>query len=159
MTFNKTFLKERRFRLNRKFAVYRYLPEKKVFRKGNLYFWQLLFFLAVFIFLYWKLKSDEFSPTLLMILFVVSVFLIGFLVKFTLSQIFPEVVLDERGIKIRGVKKIRWEEISSLKIDTSFDLFADVKLKNSKQIRQRLENSKPEILQKYCRSFFKKYRN
>lgn len=82
----------------------------------------------------------------------------GFTVKFLLSIVFPEVILDEEGIKLRGQRKIAWTEITSLKIDPTFDLYADIKLKNGSAVHHRLELSDGVKLRKYVRSFFRKYR-
>lgn len=148
-----------RSRRQRYFRVDREIPSRIFFRNSNRFFWQILFLGVLFSLLYWKLISSGRSISLIMTMFVLSVFLFGFTLKFLLSIIFPEVTLDEEGIKLRGIRKIGWAEIKALKIDPTFDLYADIKLKNGTLIHHRIEFSNAEKLRMKVRSFFRKYRH
>lgn len=159
MKFNKHQLRRRHLNIQERFGFCKDISGKKVFRKGDWYLWQMLFLCSLSFGLHWLIRHSDRSLTLVMLWLVVSVFALGFLVKFLLSQIFPEVILDEKGVRLRMRKKILWEELSSFKIDNSFDLFSKMTFKNGKKLKYRLEFSDHSKLKKYCRSYFRKYRS
>ena len=68
---------------------------------------------SIFLIYYFReSKSDDLDLSIKIMVSVIAVF--GMLVKLILGYIFPEIILDEIGIKIFGRNKIKWTEIKSI---------------------------------------------
>lgn len=75
---------------------------------------------SIFLIYYFrKTKSDDLDLSLKILVSTITVF--GMLKKLILGYIFPEIVLDENGIKIFGRNKIKWTEIKSIETKYSSD--------------------------------------
>ena len=68
---------------------------------------------SIFLIYYFReSKSDDLDFSLKIMVSAIAVF--GMLVKLILGYIFPEIVLDENGIKIFGRSRIKWNEIKNI---------------------------------------------
>lgn len=73
---------------------------------------------SIFLIYYFReSKSDEIDLSIKIMVSSIAVF--GMLVKLILGYIFPEIVLDENGIKIFGRNKIKWSEIKNIEMKYS----------------------------------------
>lgn len=73
---------------------------------------------SIFLIYYFReSKSDDLDLSLKIMVSAIAVF--GMLVKLTLGYIFPEIILDENGIKVFGRNKIKWTEIKKIKVENS----------------------------------------
>jgi hypothetical protein len=73
----------------------------------------LLTFLSL-LFMYYFTKSESFNIYLTIKIIVSAIAFLGLSVKLILSYIFPEIILDENGIKIFGREIIKWIEINNI---------------------------------------------
>ena len=68
---------------------------------------------SIFLIYYFReSKSDDLDFSLKIMVSAIAVF--GMLVKLILGYIFPEIVLDENGIKIFARSRIKWNEIKNI---------------------------------------------
>lgn len=136
------------------------MPEKKIFR-SSINFLMLIIgkILLFFIIYYFFIHTTEYSVNLLIWLLVIIVPTFGYLIKFLLSFIFPEVVLYKSGIKFIGRKQILWKDLSKI----TFDFSKDTKIilfKNNGCIISETVNINSEFyLKRFIKSYYKEYNN
>ncbi len=86
---------------------------------------------------------------------------IGFFIKLVLSYIFPEIKLNEKGIKFLGKDMVFWKDIKS--ITTRRDKFLNqtiiIKKRNGRINVTTIKDVEFSNLQIYLKSFLKKYGN
>lgn len=154
------FLKLRRRERYFKFGVYKEIPTQKVFRQSGSLFWVILITtLILFFYIYRTNNSDQaYKPAMAVVVY--SIFTFGLFVKFILSLFFPELILNEKGMKFIGKKSIDWKEIKKIKIVSSdvSKIRVIIIKRNSKKISENLNLSNLYELRFLIRSFMKKYR-
>lgn len=153
------FLKLRRRERYFKFGVYKDIPTQKVFRQSGSLFWVILITtLILFFYIYRTNNSDQaYKPAMAVVVY--SIFTFGLFVKFILSLFFPELILNEKGMKFLGRKFINWKEIRKVKIEyvgNSKIMFIVTK-NNSKKIIVNLNLTNIANLKIYTRSYLKKF--
>lgn len=157
--FNRILRLKRRERFY-KFAVYKEIPTKKVFRRSSNLFWLIFIFsIVLFIFIYITNNSGQaHKPAMGVVGY--SIFVLGFLVKFILSLFFPELILTENGIEILGEKFIAWNDIKKVRVNYNGNskLLCTINKNNAKKNNANLNLSNLDELKFYIRSFMKKYR-
>nr|AJP77086.1 putative ABC transporter [Chryseobacterium sp. Stok-2] len=160
MNFNKRILKlKRRERLS-KFGFNKEIPPSKIFRRSNDLFWLILIAsLVLLCYIYRTNNSDKAYETAMGVV-VFSICVFGYFVKFILILFFPELILNEKGVKFFGRKLVNWKEIKKIKINYSGNskLIFVITKNNSKKISEYLNLSNVEELRFFARSFMKKYR-
>lgn len=154
-----TFLKLRRKERYSKFGVYKVIPFKKTFRQSNNLFWLILIFSLMLFFYIYKTNTSEESYKPAMGIVVYSIFIFGYFVKFSLSLFFPELILNENGIKFIGKKSIDWKEIKKIKIAYNGVSKISVVIikRNSKKITESLSLSNLTEIKFFIRSFNRRY--
>ena len=154
-----TFLKLRRKERYSKFGVYKVIPIKKTFRQSNNLFWLILIFSLMLFFYIYKTNNSEESYKPAMGIVVYSIFIFGYFVKFSLSLFFPELILNENGIKFIGKKSIDWKEIKKIKIAYNgvSKISVVIKKRNSKKITESLSLSNLTEIKFFIRSFNRRY--
>jgi len=154
------FLKLRRRERYFKFGVYKEIPTQKVFRQSGSLFWVILITTLILFFYIYRTNNSGKAYESAMGVVVYSIFIFGFLVKFILSLFFPELILNENGIKFIGKKSIDWKEIKKIKIAYNGVSKISVVIikRNSKKISENLNLSNLYELRFLIRSFMKKYR-
>lgn len=154
-----TFLHLRRKERYSKFGVYKVIPIKKTFRQSNNLFWLILIFSLMLFFYIYKTNNSEESYKPAMGIVVYSIFIFGYFVKFSLSLFFPELILNENGIKFIGKKSIDWKEIKKIKIAYNGVSKISVVIikRNSKKITESLSLSNLTEIKFFIRSFNRRY--
>ncbi|MCD9853147.1 hypothetical protein LUD75_00395 [Epilithonimonas sp. JDS] len=159
MNFRKNILRLRKKERYSKFGIYKDIPKQKVFRQSRSLFWLILICsLALFFYIYRTNNSDKaYEPAMAVVVY--SIFAFGYLIKFILNLFFPELILNEKGLKFLGRKLIDWKEIRKVKIDyggNSKIMFVVTK-NNSKKIIENLNLTNIDELKISMRSYLKKF--
>lgn len=151
---------ERRSQRLYQFRTIKNLPNRKVFRESRKYAKLMILILIVTgISLTINYYTADFLRISLAV-YVAVIALFGYLLKLTLSLLFPVVVLDRKGIKFFNSKAIIWSEIKSVKVsrNTNGNQVVYLTKSNSKVIKMNLGKIDFLTLQWYGRSFLRKYK-
>jgi len=159
MNFRKNILRLRKKERYSKFGIYKDIPKQKVFRQSRSFFWLILICSLVLLFYIYKTNNSDEAYKPAMAVIVYSIFAFGYLIKFILSLFFPELILNEKGLKFLGRKLIDWREIRKVKIDYGVNskIIFVVTKNNSKKIIENLNLTNIAELKIYMRSYLKKF--
>ena len=159
MKFRKNILRLRKKERYSKFGIYKDIPKQKLFRQSRSFFWLILICSLALLFCIDRTNNSDNAYEPAMAVIVYSIFAFGYLVKFILSLFFPELILNEKGLKFLGRKLIDWKEIRKVKIDyggNSKIMFIVTK-NNSKKIIENLNLTNIDELKISMRSYLEKF--
>lgn len=136
-------------------------------RKTNKLYFKITISVLLLSFALYRLQFSDEGHKIGVEVYISLIGIFGLLVKIILGLIFPEIILDNEGIKFFGRKKILWKDIKNIKINENSEILKiSIEKVNSKIIHEQYKNlgvSKYEMeenlaffLIKYGNPFYKK---
>jgi|GEM_PF-4681193 len=111
----------------------------KIRKKNNLI--ELLFVMISLFYAFYRIQFSDEKHKIGVEIFVSFIVIFGFGVKIILNFLVPQIIIDDKGIKFIGRRKIYWKEIKSIVVESSNDSDDIIVMKlNNKKIRESFKN-------------------
>lgn len=108
--------KRNRHHLRKINFIWENLPNKKVFKRDGFNLLGLIIGIIIFSYLYYKKDDVEFGINGVIWLMGLGLFIFGSILKLILTNLFPDIIVSEKGIKFMWEEEIAWEEIEKIKV-------------------------------------------